>query len=63
MPIVVSRKTGQILSRPNYTPEQIEKAHEAIVRTWAEANKEYLCNLGDANSATKVQSAALAKII
>ena len=36
MPIIVSRKTGEIVSVPEYTQEQKNKAWEYIVRQNAE---------------------------
>lgn len=34
MPIVVSRATGEIISKPNYTQEQINELFERMVRNW-----------------------------
>ena len=34
MPIVVSRKTGNIISQPEYTREQIDAAAEKMLRNW-----------------------------
>lgn len=36
MPIIVSRKTGEVISAPEYTQEQKNKAWEYIVRQNAE---------------------------
>ena len=32
MPIVISRKTGEVISAPVLTPEQREAAWEAVIR-------------------------------
>lgn len=42
MPIVISRKTGEIISKPDYTQEQIDRAWEHVVKVWAAANADYL---------------------
>lgn len=34
MPIVISRDTGKIISRPEYTQDEIDRAWEQIVRAW-----------------------------
>jgi len=34
MPIVVDRRTGKIISAPEYTQEQKDAAWEMIVRNW-----------------------------
>lgn len=42
MPIVVSRHTGQILSCPEYTQEDYDRAWEAIAKNWAKKHPEEL---------------------
>lgn len=42
MPIVISRETGAIISAPVCTPEQTDRAWEAVTKAWAEANKAQL---------------------
>ncbi len=42
MPIVISRKTGEILHMPKYTPEQIFKAQAESVKNWAKAHRDLL---------------------
>lgn len=44
MPIVISRKTGEILHMPKYTPEQIFKAQAAVVKYWAKTHRNLLEN-------------------
>lgn len=41
MPITISRQTGAV-SIPDYTPEQIDRAWEAVVQSWADANLDVL---------------------
>lgn len=42
MPIVISRHTGQILSCPDYTQEDYDRAWEAIAKNWARKHPEEL---------------------
>lgn len=42
MPIVISRQTGAIISAPEYTQEQKDRAWEAVTKAWSEANKAQL---------------------
>ena len=42
MPIVVSRHTGEILSMPEYTQEDYDRAWAAIARAWAKKHPEEL---------------------
>lgn len=42
MPIVVSRATGEIISKPNYTQEQINELFEMMVRNWIKMHPEDL---------------------
>lgn len=44
MPIVVDRKTGKILSKPQYTPEQIFAAQAAVVKAWAKKHPDVLAS-------------------
>ncbi len=44
MPIVISRKTGEILHMPKYTPEQIFAAQAAIVKYWAKTHQDVLAS-------------------
>lgn len=45
MPIVVSRKTGQIISAPEYTQEQKDRCWEHIIRVWAQLHPDMLLQL------------------
>lgn len=45
MPIVISRETGSIQPSTPYTPDQIDRAWEAVVRAWAQANQDHLRDL------------------
>lgn len=45
MPIVISRDSGAVISKPEYTQDQIDRAWEHIVRTWAAANQASLAAL------------------
>lgn len=47
MPIVVSRPSGVIQSAPNYSPDEIDRAWEAIVQHWAAENAALLKELAD----------------
>lgn len=42
MPIVVSRKTGQILSMPEYTQADYDRAWEALIRAYLKNHPEAL---------------------
>lgn len=42
MPIVISRKTGDVLHMPQYTPEQIFAAQAAVVKAWANQHQDLL---------------------
>lgn len=42
MPIVVSRHTGEIISMPEYTQEDYDRAWAAIARNWAKKHPEVL---------------------
>lgn len=42
MPIVISRKTGEVLHMPKYTPEQIFMAQAAVVKYWAKTHRDLL---------------------
>lgn len=35
LPIVVARDTGEIISKPNYTQDDYDRAWAAVARTWA----------------------------
>lgn len=43
MPIVVSRHTGEILSMPEYTQADYDRAWEAVARAFAKKHPELLC--------------------
>ena len=45
MPIVIDRKTGEILAAPELTSEQKQKAWEFIVKTYVEKHPEKLQEL------------------
>ncbi|MDD5882592.1 MAG: hypothetical protein PUD70_00700 [Firmicutes bacterium] len=42
MPIVVSRKTGEIISKPELTQADRDRAWEAVVRAFAKRHPELL---------------------
>lgn len=42
MPIVISRQTGEILSKPEYTQEQYDRAWEQLVKAFAAKHPEVL---------------------
>lgn len=42
MPIVVSRHTGEILSKPEYTQEQYDRAWEQVIKAFAAKHPEVL---------------------
>ena len=42
MPIVISRHTGQMLSCPDYTQEDYDRAWDAIAKNWARKHPEEL---------------------
>lgn len=42
MPIVISRHTGQILSCPDYTQEDYDRAWDAIAKKWSRKHPEEL---------------------
>ncbi len=44
MPIVISRKTGEILHMPKYTPEQIFRAQAEVVKYWAKTHQDVLAS-------------------
>ncbi len=50
MPIVISRKTGEIISKPNYTQEQIDTLWEIVLRNWIKLHPEELLNLKTVSS-------------
>ena len=43
MPIVVSRATGEIISKPELTQADRDRAWEAVVRAFARRHPELLC--------------------
>lgn len=47
MPIVISRETGEIVNKPTYSQEQIDRAWECVVGAWAEANRPLLQALAE----------------
>ena len=44
MPIVISRQTGEILSMPEYTQDDYDRAWEALAKAWAKAHPEELAS-------------------
>lgn len=46
MPITISRQTGSV-SAPEYTPDQIDRAWEAVIKSWANAHRDELKKLAD----------------
>ncbi len=44
MPIVISRKTGEVLHMPKYTPEQIFQLQVAYIKAWANENMDVLAS-------------------
>lgn len=50
MPIVISRETGAIISKPEYTQDQIDRAWEHVIRVWASANQAALSALAEKNA-------------
>lgn len=43
MPIVVSRQTGEIISKPELTQADRDRAWEAVARSFAKRHPELLC--------------------
>lgn len=43
MPIVVSIQTGEIISKPDYTQADYNRAWDAIARAWAKKHRAELC--------------------
>ena len=43
MPIVVSRQTGEIISKPELTQADLDRAWEAVARSFAKRHPELLC--------------------
>lgn len=52
MPIVISRQTGDIISKPEYTPDQIDRAWDQIIKKWADDNKDRLKSLAEEYAST-----------
>lgn len=40
MPIVINRHTGEVISRPEITPQQKQALWEAYVRSWLDKHPE-----------------------
>ena len=40
MPIVVDRKTGRLISAPEYSQEQIDRALAVVAKAWAQSHPE-----------------------
>lgn len=47
MPIVVSQQTGKIISKPDYTQDDYDRAWEAVARAWAKKYPDKLCAVSD----------------
>ena len=45
MPIVCDRKTGEIISKPEYTQEERNKLWELVVRKWIELHPDKFAEL------------------
>lgn len=43
MPIVVSIQTGEIISKPDYTKADYDRAWNVIAKAWAKKHKEEFC--------------------